>query len=237
MRNCILFFIFLTIFGGASAQDIRFPPNCSGRLLTPMVEALCTRLNESASLAEEHYSVALSKAESAEQWNALNIVRMKFIAQYHRCAAEGAIQGGVSTVVVCLRPALYDVIDTLPKPSGEEYLAVIVAAKARQANRLAESRAQDAFAKCVSLRIQAIDDGISPARDIAQGMGQRCMPQALHLAEVRFASLSTSLIAPAQSWAQVSAATNEILDERNLVQAVLEYRATKRAEPPVRRQK
>ena len=224
MRLVLATILFLTACS-AFSQNIEFPPRCSERLLTPTAEALCTELRGKSLFAEELYLKALSKVDSWKKWNDLDLVKLKFMAKFYECQ----ITGSARAVIDCLTPAYQDALDRLqPATDGTEMPLSALQMQARQVNDAIEASAHDLFHKCAFERIGAIDDGISSARDIAQGVGAACRPQASKWAEVRYATLSISLISPTPSLSDKLALIDQIVAPDNLVETVLEYRASKR---------
>lgn len=214
--------ILLTISFGTSAQEVNFPPQCNARLLTPTEEAFCGDLFEIASNAESRYTNALASVDSIEQWDRLQMVKMTFLSKYYSCS----ITGSGPAVSRCLQPALQEVLEFLP---AEKYEAIPdAAARARKVNFAIEAASSDILKHCVIKRAEAIDDGISTAQDIAQGIGEWCRPAASKLANVRFATLTTSLITSYPKFSQTQTLADDMLRPSNLVGAILEYRAQKR---------
>lgn len=225
MRFFIAIIIFLSTCS-AYSQDIEFPPRCYERILTPRVEALCTDLRTTSISADERYLTALSKVDSLEKWNALESIRLQFMASYYECSTKGNTQA----VTACLTPAFQEVLSQLPPTTGatEPQLSAL-RMQARQVNDLVATRVRDLFHKCAFARIDVIDDGISPARDIAQGVGKACQPQATKWAQMRFATLSISLFSSVPPMSDTLRLIEQIVSPDNLVETVLEYRASKRS--------
>lgn len=219
--------ILLMLGGSASAQDLKFPPRCNERLLTPTNQALCTDLYETASSAEKNYTAALSKVDSLKRWHEVQGVKSGFLAKFYRCAIEGNSQA----ISQCLRPALQEVVESLPMTDGDEYSPATAKAKARQANAFIEASVHNQFKECVNNRVAAIDDGISTAHDIASGIGERCRPEATRLADERFSTLTTSLITSPPSYKEIRDIADDMLRPSSLIEVVLDHRARLRAKP------
>lgn len=224
MKYISIILLAISLCAGASAQEEKFPPQCNARLLTPRNEALCGDLFEIASAAEKRYTKALASVNSIEQWNQLQIVKMQLLSKYYSCA----ITGRVPTVSNCLQSALQEVIESLPPAEHDATTETV--ANASKVNIFIETITHNLLKQCVNKRAEMIDDGVSTAHDIAQGIGEWCRPAATKSAEVRFATLTTSLISSSPTFSQIRALADDILRPSNLVEAVLEYRAQKRAE-------
>lgn len=223
--------ILLAISLGVSAQEAKFPPQCNARLLTPTNEALCGDLFEIASTAEKRYTKALASISSMEQWDRLQIIKMQLLSRYYSCS----ITGSGPAVSSCLQPALQEVIESLPL--AEHDTTTDTLARARKVNISIETIAHNLLKQCVNKRAEMIDDGLSTAHDIAQGIGEWCRPAATKLADVRFATLTTSLITSSPTFSQTRALADDILRPSNLIEAILEYRAQKRIESKKSKQK
>lgn len=150
---------------------------------------------------------------------------MSFLSKYYTCS----IVGNAKAVTACLQPALQEVLEKLPESERDRDLSPSdLIAKARSVNRRIEMHFDSLFKRCVFNRVEAIDDGISSARDIAQAVGERCRPEASTLAGVRYETLTTALLTSAPTYAQTRSVADELLHPNSLVELVLEYRATKR---------
>jgi hypothetical protein len=189
-----------------------------------MSEALCGDLFEAASTASNRFTSSLALVKSKEQWEQLQIIKSKFLSNYYSCS----IAGSGAKVSVCLQPALLDAIDALPARTVLSDFNAI--AEARKVNLTIENEFYDSFRQCIYKRAMNIDDGVSTAGDIAQGIGEWCRPSATKLASVRFATLTTSFISPPPTFSQTQAIADDLLRPSNLIQYILDYRAQKRTE-------
>ena len=224
MRLFVGVILLITTFS-AFSQDIEFPPNCGERLLTPTAGALCTDLREVSLLADAQYLKALSKTDSLNKWYELEVIRLKFISKFYECR----ITGSARALSDCLKPTYQVTLDNLkPLSDDSEVPYETLQLQARQASEVIEARAYEQFKKCALERIAVLDDGISPARDIAQGVGNACRSQALSWATVRYAILSVALICPVTAPSAKLALVEKIIAPDSLVETVLEYRASKR---------
>lgn len=220
-----LFILLFALPGIAPAQQLLFPPQCDARLLTPTNEALCTDLRDLAFRAEGRYVIALGNTETVNQWVDVSNSKMSFLSKYYTCSTTGSAKA----VTACLQPALQEIVD---KFSGSERdrdsSPSDAVAKARNVNRRIEAHFDGLFKQCVFRRVEALDDGVSSARDITQAVGERCRPEASRLADVRYSTLTTALLTTAPTYAQTKSVADELLQPSSLIELVLEYRASKR---------
>lgn len=205
------------------AQVIDFPVRCDERILTPRVAALCGEHRSATREAEERYLFALSRVDSVASSKALQVVRGTFMVSYHLCA----IRGTTVAVAVCLTPAFEELLSRLPGvPLGQLF---DLKPQARNANALVLSQANDAFNACTVTRIKALDDGVSPARDIAMGVGVSCRPQALDVANIQLSVDNTTFLADVPTLRDRFDLAEQLISPDQLVTSVLEYRAQKRS--------
>lgn len=220
-----LFILILVLPGIALAQQSLFPPQCDARLLTPTHEALCTDLRDVAFLAEKRYVIALGNAETVSQWAGVSNSKMSLLSKYYTCS----ITGSAKAVTACLQPALQEISEKFTENERDRDLSPTdAAAKARNVNRRIEAHFDGLFKQCVLRRVDALDDGVSSARDIAQAVGEKCRPEASRLADVRYSTLTTALLTTAPTYAQTKSVADELLQPSSLIELVLEYRASKR---------
>lgn len=222
MKYIVIVIFILSPSISSFAQEVRFPPQCNARILGPMDEALCGDLFEAASTASDRFTNSLALVKSTKQWDQLQIIKLKFLSNYYSCS----ITGSGPKVSACLQPALQDAINSLPATTVQPDSDTI--AQARKVNLAIENAFYDSFKQCIYKRAAAIDDGVSTANDIAQGIGEWCRPFATKLATVRFETLSTSLITSSPTFYQTQAVADDLLRPSNLIKYVLDYRAKKR---------
>lgn len=217
--------IFLLFFSVASfAQQVNFPPRCDDRLLNSMDSALCEELLPLAKKASYNFERSILSVKSLKDWDDLQIVKLKLISSYYSCS----IAGSADNVISCFRPVLQKTIESIPEVNdfspGNTVLQV------RTVGRMIEKLAYDKFKNCVYERVKKIDDGVSTAGDIAQGVGHWCRPAAAKLADVTFSAVRPSLFSSSATFAQLQKLTDNLLLPSNLVVFVLEYRAKKKAQ-------
>ena len=208
----------------AFANDVEFPVRCQDKILTPLVAALCTEHRAATFEAEEKYLKALSEVKSVADWKALQTVQATFLASYYLCA----VRGEARAVAACLTPAFQNFLGQLPKSVND--LVGDIKANAHNANLLVLSKADLAFKECTVSRINSLDDGISPARDIALAISTFCRPQASDVANVRL-NASTTFLIDFKSLNEQQNLVKQLTNADELVGIVLENRAEKRSKP------
>lgn len=216
------------IMANAHSQHIEYPPQCQKETLSTSAAALCTSLRPMATSADEAYYTALSKVDSLSKWEDLEIIRLQFLSAYYRCM----LHGNTTDFTNCSTPVLQKVLDTLPPPANDEKSLTDAGSKARHVNAFIMNQAETGFRKCMFSRISVLDDGISSARDIAQGVAGSCSPQAYKLARVRFATMSISLFQGIEPLGELRQNAEKITNPENLTKMVLEYRAARRSKRP-----
>lgn len=223
MRTLFGFFA-LVLSTSLFAQNLKFPVNCDVGYRTPSVEALCVHHRAATIEAEEKYVTALVRLKSMDAWRKLQDIRIRFVNHYNACA----VRGNADAVAECLAPAFDSFVKELPQyPPGQLYGNQNTHMDAASLWLIRTSNA--ALDSCFMARIKVLDDGVSPARDIAQSIGtEACKAQALNWATViveKGTSFLSRVPPPGEVYKAIAVANN--VDEK--VKLVLEYRAQQRS--------
>lgn len=223
MRTLFVFFA-LVLSSSSFAQSLKFPVNCDVGHRTPSVEALCVHHRATTIEVEEKYVTALVRLNSMDAWRKLQDIRIRFVNRYNACA----VQGNAHAVAECLTPAFDSFIKELPHyPPGQLYGNQNTHVDAAAVWLILNSTA--ALDSCYSARIKLLDDGISPARDIAQSIGtEACGAQALNKATV-IVGMGISFLSKVPLPGEVYEMTAVVNDIDRKVKLVLEYRAQQRS--------
>ncbi|UCV04474.1 hypothetical protein [Dechloromonas denitrificans] len=220
----LLGLVLLLLSPCALSQSASFPSQCQEmlRFPTPTNEALCKNLQPVWRSAHDQYINALGRVQTFAEWNKLWESRILFISKFYNCQ----IKGYVPEVTECLRSAFEDISNQLPVLDATSEQLSELTGKANKVNDSIYSLVNDRLHKCKLDRIKALDDGVSPARDIAVAVSPACKREASELARIFYAALSVALIGDIQNLGKIRERGEEFISPENVIVTVLEYRAS-----------
>lgn len=217
---CILIASF-TLSESTIAQEFNFPISCEGRILTPRAEALCGPQRANTLAAESKYLSAFGNLNSLSGYRKLEVIQLVFMSKYLRCLQTGS----AAAVSECLNPAFTELIGSLPEFPADQ--SINLNEQALKAKSALIDQAYGEFDVCIESKIAALDDGISPARDIALGISSFCKQQARMTVNIIMVT-GPSFLSESPSFRQESDAIEQLSNPDKLVTAVLKHRAKKR---------
>jgi hypothetical protein len=184
------------------------------------------------------YLSALEKANSVQEWLDVWKLKLNWLSLWSTCSISP-----IDRAQKCVEDALVESDRIFPFvdkfPEWEE-----LRNKARAKKEVMRDASKEAFKKCVVDRALALDDGISPAADIAAAVSRACRPFAWNQISVAASSYGVeSVFEPsALSLEAQNALVGRLSDPSDFIELVLTIRADRRAKelqttPPSPQQK
>lgn len=168
------------------------------------------------------YLEAISKAPSVQVWRDTTGVRLDWQLEYSYCK----LKIKVDQAEACLIAAIAKIAPRLPQAPDNAAAELYDRAKVNS-NRIL-SFARDSLSACATRKADALDDGISPARDIAIAVATACRAEIVAVGAVQSDYFTVSLYSSGLSWQGISQLTRQLGEPDNFVEVVLMSRAAKR---------
>jgi hypothetical protein len=219
-----LFFYWLLLlpFSGFSQE---LPVICSER--DHRIRAICSnsQLGAMATEAEIRFLNALSNTATIDEWKSHIQKKIAWSADYARCGVSTDVKAIEACLLFDLR-RFADSFQPVSSVKSIDDLRSSVRIKSDSMLELAKARLR----ACAENKANLLDDGISPARDIAIGVSTTCRPMVVNLVSIASSKLEMSAFSSiGLRYEEESKLVTHYGSPDAFVETVLESRAKKRS--------